>query len=236
MVYCQQIRVNGDWVFPSGKDADCIILYPMAGLESKVYLDVGNDSLPGWEWGTTAENARERTPDFSDKINSILSAGCECEGCVKVGEKGKENCTIPFRFHSNDTGLMYVDDIDVLHYSYETVMSVRENKSFVISLGCEWTIDYNRSDTVHTATLMIPENYNGQRRCNYTESSHNPPMGDATNDAVYRLLRRLDSSPDNGVIDDEWNFNHTTMFFETDSYMGVQYLWGPTVINLIVWI
>ena len=63
-----------------------------------------------------------------------------------------------------------------------------------------------------------------------------PGDEDASNDAVYRLLSEKLDKNNNGVIDNEFNFNDTTMFFETQGLIGVQSLWGPAIINIIVWI
>jgi len=199
---------------------------------SDVILDVGNDTLLPWDWEQhNSFTGPEATADFSPQVNQILSADCVCQGCVKDAAY----CYIPLRFNSAFLGDMSVTDIDVGFQSIKILYNVSYGQSFKLSEGCQWSIQYFPALTY---AASIPPSYTGSDSCSYTQASHDPPATkDATNDAVFHLLNdTMDTNPRDGVIDNSVNFNDVNMSFQTHGMIGVQSLWGPAILKVIVWI
>jgi hypothetical protein len=62
-----------------------------------------------------------------------------------------------------------------------------------------------------------------------------PSTDDAIDDAVYRLLNEtLDTAIPKGILDD-WVEYNGNMTFDAEGRIGVQALWGPLQMRLIVW-
>ncbi len=123
------------------------------------------------------------------------------------------------------------------------------NKSFSIgnvsygrgtmnSDGCNWTIEYiNATNGNENVTLLIPSDYSDNRSCNYTGSSHSEPGGgDAINDAIYRLLSKIDWNPDDGILDkiNDYDYNFTVMKFKVANISTPAFI-NTTDVNLILW-
>lgn len=228
------------------------------GYASNLSLDVGNDSTPPWEWKQSTPGAFTNTEELAelnpDKINMILRNNCQCRGCI-LNETTSE-CIIPLVFSSDTPGKITVDDIYVKYESLRVIDRVDYNKSFQISEGADWTIDYwnDSSSSTESSTFPAPEDYSGSDIQSYTGGGceRNPGIEmDAVDDAMWRLLDKIDVKdrgdggtsigncqlneiqlPDGGFTP----FNPDTMFFRIRKYSVTPELWGPALVKLIVWI
>ena len=195
---------------------------------SDLILDVGNDTSIPWEFVRNRSfTGPEKTSDFSVKLNQILSSDCGCVGCSREGP----DCVIPLRFQSEYAGFMNVSGISVSYRSVKVLYNVTYSMPFKLSSGCTWRIQHQDGVSI----ISIPASYSGTSLCQYTASSYGPPGGeDALTDAVYRLLNQtMDVSPKDGVVDitlDE------EMSFGTHGKIGVQSLWGPAIIKIVIWV
>lgn len=193
-------------------------------------FDVGNDTFSPWEWSHSGVgNVSEKTDSFADKLNYILGRGCDCSGCYTTGF----DCVIPLVFKSDAAGYLTASDLNLTYYSLNTVASNNYGGYFRRSSGGCWVIEHlgGVSDVI-----QIPFGYNcGSMVFNYTNSSHSHPnTDDAVDDAVYRLLNETLDLDGNGVMDIQ--FNNESMRFWVDGDIGVQSMWGPATLKLIVWI
>jgi hypothetical protein len=195
---------------------------------SDLILDVGNDTAIPWEFSENRSfTGPARTSDFSAKLNQILSSNCECSGCSKQGPY----CAIPLRFYSDYAGVMDVSEIRVYYKSVNVLYNVTYGRPFKLSEGCTWRIQHQGG--IYIAS--IPPSYAGPNSCQYTAASYGPSGGeDALIDAVYRLLNQtLDTDPTDGVVD--INIDQK-ISFGTHGKIGVQSLWGPAILKIVVWI
>lgn len=201
-----------------------------------IYFDVGNDSWAPWEWSSDLLSGSNQTPDFSSKLNTILSQGCWCRGCFI--DSTTSECVIPLGFHSDHEGRLTVSRVNVTYNTYNVLRNVTYGDSFVRADGCDWNIEYYRTITVtDTVTQKIPLSYDGVRECYYNSTHHSSPgSNDAVNDAVYRLLSsELDPDGD-GVVNESIRFNEYSMRFRAEGLSKTASLWGPVLIKLIVWL
>jgi len=210
-----------------------IIMLSAFVSSSDIIMDVGNDTLLPWEWEQhNSFIGPEATADFSPKVNQILSADCVCQGCVKDATY----CYIPLRFNSAFIGVLNVTSIDVGFQSIKILYNVSYGQAFKLSEGCRWTIPYLISPNTYTYISNIPPSYVGPNVCSYALNTP-PTTKDALNDAIFRLLNQtMDTSPKDGVVDNSVNFNAVNMSFQTHGMIGVQSLWGPAILKVIVWI
>ena len=219
------------------------------GYASNIILDVGNDTLSPWEWEDTPlpfKNKQVQANLNPVKINTILRNNCQCRGCI-LNETTNE-CIIPLVFSSDTPGKITVDDIYIEYERLKVIDSVDYNKSFPISEGADWTVDVSLAAPY---TPPIPQDYAGGDLQSYTPAGVGcgRTVGierDAVDDAMWRLLNRIDSRddfpnncqlnniqlPDGGFTP----FNSSTMFFRIRRYSVTPELWGPALVKLIVWI
>ncbi|MEA3254731.1 MAG: VWA domain-containing protein [Candidatus Altiarchaeota archaeon] len=96
--------------------------------------------------------------------------------------------------------------------------------------GCKWTIQFEDNTNI---TETIPDYYNGTRECSYTSGNISYDMGDAVDDAIFRLLQRLDSNGNNKI---DIRFDSNMIESDFSRAGGIRSLWGPITMKLIVWI
>ena len=96
--------------------------------------------------------------------------------------------------------------------------------------GCSWDIEFD--DGTMLNGIKIPEDYSGSDVCQYTSANVDYVEGDAVNDAMYRMFSTLDLD-DDGCID--ILFDPSMVEFKTTNSGGIQSLWGPTEVKLVVW-
>jgi len=206
-------------------------------------LDVGNDSISPWEWGTTNPDfVRERVFFGSpldvvlDKAQFILRHGCAAPWCVGCKLAGGD-CLIPFVFQSGNyylggkvlppvQGKIIVDDINFTYWVVETVENVSYDRRLRFSEGGNWTVSFDTGAGAGSKKYLVPPNADCKDLCfdlMYTAGS--PPTGldeyDAIDDSMYRLLyQRLDKNHDN--IIEKLDTDHNGV---ADTYFNPERMW-----------
>jgi len=212
-----------------------LLLTACAQAQSTISLDVGNDT--DYEWTAPGSFTGPERLDAKGGINRYVRGGCWCVGCIYDSSSG--NCTVPVIFSSATPGNLTINDVSLRFESGRLISDVGYGMSYRWSEGGCWRIDYTSgAGLATTPELPVPPQYKGgdcsaEPILEYRLSSHdNPATDDAIDDAVYRLLdEKLDSDQD-GVIDVEYNENMT---FNAEGRIGVQRMWGPIQMRLIVW-
>lgn len=95
--------------------------------------------------------------------------------------------------------------------------------------GCNWKIQFEDNSYLEA---KIPESYLGNDTCVYSSNNISFDTTDAVDDAVYRLIEKLDSD-NNGKIDIK--FDSDMLIFDFSRAGGVRSLWGPITLKLILW-
>jgi len=133
------------------------------------YISINNTKI----WNHTGEFNSTYSPDktlnFSSVLNNALNSGaCDCEGCFLSGN----NCTIPFIFHSDTTGVLEYSMIDIEYIPAPFVtLESPENNSFspsVKNFTCSATdeiqlsnITFNFWNSTGDLNLSITKNLTG---------------------------------------------------------------------------
>ena len=128
---------------------------------------------------------------------------------------------------------------DTLNNKIYSIEEVTYGAGFMDSGGCNWTIEYiNETGWNENATLLIPSDYSGNWDCNYTSVDYaEPEEEDAINDAIYRLLNKIDQDPDDGILEkiNGYEYNFTVMEFKAAN-ITTPSLTDTEEVNLILWI
>jgi len=199
-------------------------------ISSILSLDVGNDTIIDLQ--AAAQPAPIRTRNIADEVNSFVRGGCWCAGCVNTMDG---YCLVPVIIQADYTGTMMINDIRMEYYSAQVLANVSYGDNFRRSEGWCWGItDVNNNNhwgiCVPIGRPMVPliqEHF-------YTPvgTSH-PNTNDAIDDAVYRLLNEsLDKNQD-GKVDIAYDMSQ--MNIQAEGKIGVQNMWGPLGLRLIVW-
>lgn len=96
--------------------------------------------------------------------------------------------------------------------------------------GCKWTIQFEDNTNI---TETIPDYYNGTCECSYASGNISYDKNDAIDDAIFRLLQKLDSNGNNKV---DITFDSSMIESDFSGAGGVRSLWGPITMKLIIWI
>ncbi|MBN2250600.1 MAG: hypothetical protein JW724_00815 [Candidatus Altiarchaeota archaeon] len=96
--------------------------------------------------------------------------------------------------------------------------------------GCNWTLEFS-DFTIDK--IKIPSDYEGIKDCEYSSSSIVYDNESAIDDAVYRLLLKLDNPPQNGRIDKK--FTEDDVIVDVSVVGGVRSMWGPVEVKLVMW-
>ncbi|MBU1198348.1 MAG: VWA domain-containing protein [Nanoarchaeota archaeon] len=131
----------------------------------------------------------------------------------------------------NDTNC---SDNNTLIYTALVPSATARSEVVEHSDGCNWTIQFE-DDT--NSSKVIPIEYDGTKRCSYTENNYTLADGaydntDAYDIAVFQLLRALDFD-DNGKV--FVNLDAADIEIVLTTITSVPYLWGPTLIKARVW-
>jgi hypothetical protein len=192
------------------------------------YFDVGNDT--DYEWTADSSFSGPQRLDVYESLNRYVRGGCWCVGCKY--DSASENCTVPIVFTPLLVGNLSVNDVNLRFTRSNTLAEVAYGSSFRKSDGGCWRVHYIGGGI--TGNQPIPSGH----VCTGTDYEYRPgftmpPTDDAVNDAVYRLLNEtLDTTPRNGEMDLIFNQNRT---FQAAGRIGVQTLWGPMRMRLVVW-
>lgn len=201
-----------------------------AHAQSGIFLDVGNDT--DYEWAASTTFAGPETVEATGSVNRYVRGGCWCIGCIYDPASG--NCTVPTVLKSEAAGNLSVDDVKVTFSRSTLVSEVAYGEPHRFSDGGCWRIQYGREPDLFTPDTPIPQGYSCDGVHQYTFESHSHPnTDDAVDDAVYRLLNETLDLDGDGVMDIPYRDNMT---FDAEGRIGVQTLWGPMEMRLIVWV
>jgi hypothetical protein len=236
-------------------------------------LDIGNDSKIPWEWENRSLDFTNvsiwelwRPPlegEVVDKINDILTSDCggfNCSGCVVIEEDGEQYCIIPLVFRSgppnesiNATNIIHgslrVYDINFTFWYLNMISGVGYGRSFPLSQGGDWTFSYQGDYGLLTSPPMrIPQRWAGSDPWTYVYGSPPDDSKDTMDNAMYRLLVKVDADSDSTVnkferiderydpFDTEYPFNASYMWFDAEDVVKTMNLVGPIEVKLVVWI
>ncbi|HII30236.1 TPA: VWA domain-containing protein [Candidatus Woesearchaeota archaeon] len=114
-----------------------------------------------------------------------------------------------------------------LIYTMLLTGSVDYDRVFKRADGCRWRLDFEDGSN---QTFNAPPLYNGSKSCYYINGGYD--SGDAVDDAVYRLLSRLDVDGD-GLVD--VTIRGDQLAIEAFAIPNVPSLWGPGIVEVRVW-
>lgn len=197
---------------------------------SGLYLDIGNDT--DYEWNIESETSGPHRIEATEWIRKYVRGGCWCAGCKLDGDSG--NCTIPVVIRADTTGVLKVDDI-ILNYSHTRVIGeVGYGDSFRTPGGGCWNISYNPGSPRYTGEVRVPQSIGSCPEMFTYDGDFTPLVTDsAINDAMQRLLNGTLDSDQDGICDfTDYNENYT---FRHEGDIGVQTLWGPLKMRLVIW-
>jgi len=100
---------------------------------------------------------------------------------------------------------------------------------FLYSEGCNWSIMFSDDTFI---SVSVPESYSGVKTCSYNSTNITYSQYDALDDAVYRLLSRLDFD-DDGKVDVV--LSSEDISFDGSYTSSVRSLWGPLTVKLVLW-
>jgi hypothetical protein len=138
-----------------GADVDKVSKYNIIGsAPSNPYLYVSSSKV--WNYSGNFVSA-EYTNNFPSVLNSALNSGdCDCTGCSLSGT----NCSIPFIFHSDTSGILTYSNINVtleLNYILQITDPTTENPKSVTS-GDNISITFNALENGANLTTGIAIN------------------------------------------------------------------------------
>lgn len=196
-------------------------------------MDIGNDTY--YEWSAPLSFTGPQRLSISAIVNHFVSGGCACQGCILDQSSG--NCTVPIVFEADSQGNLTVNDVSITFESDRTLGEVGYGNPYRKSQGDCWDIEGKNGEIFR---IPIPPTYGGGVCTSaqiYTTSSHSKPQtDDAMIDAVYRLLNETDKNQD-GKLDslDNIQGDPGNMSYNAEGKIGVQSLWGPVKMRLVVW-
>lgn len=103
--------------------------------------------------------------------------------------------------------------------------------SYPIAEGCKWGLGFDDGSSVND--LPIPSDYDGNATCTYPDSNFTINNMDALNDAVYRVMAKLDLDKD-GLLDIK--FDASQIEIDSSRVGGIRSLYGPVQFKLVVWL
>lgn len=89
--------------------------------------------------------------------------------------------------------------------------------------GCTWTIQFEDYSNI---TIPIPSSYLGENICKYQELSQQHNNNDATQNAIYELLKILDLDLNNKI---ELKFTEQDLQIDLTEITGIPYTWSTEV-------
>jgi hypothetical protein len=195
----------------------------------RIFIDVGNDTDDEWEIRRSFTG-----PQIIDvtSVNRYVRGGCWCDGCV-LDAGSSENCTVPIVFRAHYPGKFTVNDVKISFAKFRIVNQTGYGNSFrEQGDGCWGVTD---PSGLYGSLFPVPKDRPGL--CAASTETYPPAAvpyttDGALNDAMYRLLNNSLDLDNSGAIDIALNDN---MSFETEGQIGVQTLWGPVQMRLVVW-
>jgi hypothetical protein len=97
--------------------------------------------------------------------------------------------------------------------------------------GCRWRVDFPQGQR----EVLIPASYTGSNTCSYMlgdpEGSYDPQ--DAMQAIGYLLFSSFDVQPRDGLL--EVDFDANDLEINLGQQAGIPYLWGPAILEVVVW-
>jgi hypothetical protein len=211
--------------------------YLMAGWcqaqAGTLYLDIGNDT--DYEWSAPVTFTGPATLEVTGSMNHYVRGGCWCIGCVMDAISG--NCTVPVVVKADNPGTLTVNDVKFTYERAQTLGEVTFGDSFRSSKGACWDVTFLKSGTVRK-TIPVPPSYNlgncatAPKTLNFNSANpcNAPLTDDAIDDAAYRLFKSMENAA--CTVKADYNGNISV---QADGEIGVQTMWGPVGMRLIVW-
>ncbi len=140
-----------------------------------------------------------------------------------------ENNSLEIRTSNSPTEDMGCSPDDRAIYTIRLSGRIGYGNVFLKKSGCNWTIRFEDDTNI---TESIPDYYNGDKKCYYTPENISYDENDAIDDAIFRLLQRLDSNKNRKI---DIKFDSSMIEFDFSRAGGVRSLWGPITMKLIVW-
>ena len=95
--------------------------------------------------------------------------------------------------------------------------------------GCNWSIMFSDNTIINKP---VPDGVEHTKSCSYNNTNITYDLDDSLDDAVYRLLKKLDVDDDGRV---DVSLNEDDISFEGTYTGSVRSLWGPLKVKLILW-
>ena len=212
----------------------CIMIFVATHVSSigtnYFYLDIGND--------TDIEISRNKDEfgpiqyDFTEYINRYVRGGCWCPGCIY--DLTSRNCTVPIIFDAGVNGNLTFDEIK-LNFSKSRILGeVGYGESFKLKGTTCWDIKYDESSPKMSGQVNLPPGTCDESFI-YQDGEGPITTEYASSDAMFRLLNGTLDANMNGIVENMDGYNTENMTFKLQGEVGVQTLWGPTKMRLIVW-
>lgn len=99
-------------------------------------------------------------------------------------------------------------------------------------VGCNWTVE---SDDFNLNNFLVPPDYSGSKKCNYTSSGVfgiGYDHEDTYDDAMFKLMSQLDFNSDGRIF---VNLDENNLIINSISIMKIPYPWGPTIAEVRIW-
>ncbi|MFC2162406.1 hypothetical protein ACFLRF_01880 [Candidatus Altiarchaeota archaeon] len=194
---------------------------------TQISLDIGNDTASEWSMPYTFTGP-VRTHNLASDIQNYVSTGCTCNGCYQ--NLIAQTCVIPVIFRSGYSGNLSINDVQLSYYRAFILANVSYGNSFRTARGDCWSIEDLSGINVH----HIPDPAGCLNNPQFTQAIHLPPASqDAIDDAVWRLLDEELDNNDDYRVDLQLSDNKS---IQSKGLLGVQSLWGPSEMRLVVWI
>jgi len=97
--------VNGNWSNTSSKILQVTYINYTSATPNP-YLDVSGDGDAEWSFSGAFNQLNNRTSDFSTELNNYLPT---------CSANSSGYCNVPFRLHSNSTGIIQISDINITY-------------------------------------------------------------------------------------------------------------------------
>jgi len=159
---------------------------------------------------------------------SILGDPYMVEIPVELISVGRNN-TIKVETGLDSTTPMGCSADNTAIYTIHLDRTIEYGDVFARQDGCVWVIEFEDGTNI---TKTVPEGSVTSKTCLYTQGNISYGTDDSIDDAVYRLLMQLDWDHDgmvNVILDPD------EITFDLGRAGGVQSLWGPIRVKLILW-
>jgi len=192
----------------------------LANKTATHYLDQLLPENIGYRLEVEGHNISDNSRIGEDEAVIKTSAECQVSGYA-INESVNESVSMAWLLYNHNSTLM--------HAGF--------NRSFKAAIGSKWTIEHDTlPEGTATKTVLVPSGYSGDKEQTYMKSSHNRPVtDDSIDDAVYRLLVKLDTDNDGSVnlIDGmEFDPNHMEIISPA---IPVKSMHDTVKVRLILW-